>query len=56
MDRTFTVIAAIMGFLGVAMGAFGAHALALLAAAWAASTPSASPTSAGWARSPRSAA
>lgn len=62
MDRTFTIIAAVMGFLGVATGAFGAHALettlkangregtfetatqyhlyhalALLAAAWAAS-------------------
>lgn len=27
MDRTFTLIAALLGFLGVALGAFGAHAL-----------------------------
>ena len=27
MERTFLIAAAIMGFLGVAMGAFGAHAL-----------------------------
>jgi uncharacterized membrane protein YgdD (TMEM256/DUF423 family) len=27
MDRTFTLIAALLGFLGVALGAFGAHTL-----------------------------
>ena len=27
MDRTFSLIGAILGFLGVAFGAFGAHAL-----------------------------
>ncbi len=27
MDRTFTAVAALFGFLGVALGAFGAHAL-----------------------------
>lgn len=27
MDRTFTLIAAFLGFTGVALGAFGAHAL-----------------------------
>ena len=27
MDRTFLLLAAILGFLGVALGAFGAHAL-----------------------------
>jgi uncharacterized membrane protein YgdD (TMEM256/DUF423 family) len=27
MDRTFGVIGAVLGFLGVALGAFGAHAL-----------------------------
>ena len=28
MAETFTILAAILGFLGVALGAFGAHALA----------------------------
>lgn len=27
MDRTFTLLAAVFGFVGVALGAFGAHAL-----------------------------
>jgi len=27
MDRTFLLVAAVLGFLGVALGAFGAHAL-----------------------------
>jgi uncharacterized membrane protein YgdD (TMEM256/DUF423 family) len=27
MDRTFLLIGAILGFLGVALGAFGAHGL-----------------------------
>jgi uncharacterized membrane protein YgdD (TMEM256/DUF423 family) len=27
MERTFLILAAVMGFLGVALGAFGAHAL-----------------------------
>lgn len=27
MDRTFTLAAALLGFVGVALGAFGAHAL-----------------------------
>lgn len=27
MDRTFLLLAAILGFIGVALGAFGAHAL-----------------------------
>lgn len=27
MDRTFVLVAALFGFLGVALGAFGAHAL-----------------------------
>ncbi len=27
MERTFLILGAVMGFLGVAMGAFGAHAL-----------------------------
>src|SRR6185436_4069126 len=27
MDRTFLLIGAVLGFLGVALGAFGAHAL-----------------------------
>ena len=73
MDRLFFIIGALLGGLGVAVGAFGAHglknslspemlavfdtgvryhlihALAMLAAAWAASRwPSSGTTAAGW--------
>jgi uncharacterized membrane protein YgdD (TMEM256/DUF423 family) len=73
MDRTFAALGALSGFVGVAAGAFGAHALkarlapdllavfqtgaqyqmyhalALLAAAWAASRwPGGAVTAAGW--------
>ena len=73
MDRTFAALGALSGFLGVAAGAFGAHALrarlapdllavfhtgaqyqlyhalALLAAAWAAARwPGGASTAAGW--------
>ena len=73
MDRTFAALGALSGFVGVAAGAFGAHALkarlapdllavfhtgaqyqlyhalALLAAAWAASRwPGSAATAAGW--------